>query len=35
MIWGKIGIPDNILLKPGSLTREEVRVMRPTVSGEK
>jgi putative two-component system response regulator len=33
---GKIGIPDNILLKPGSLTREEFEVMKAhTIIGEK
>ncbi len=29
---GKIGIPDNILLKPGSLTRDEFEVMKQHVS---
>lgn len=33
---GKIGIPDNILLKPGALTREEFDVMkRHTIIGER
>jgi putative two-component system response regulator len=33
---GKIGIPDNILLKPGSLTREEFEIMKAhTTIGEK
>jgi putative two-component system response regulator len=33
---GKIGIPDNILLKPGALTREEFEVMKShTTIGEK
>ena len=33
---GKIGIPDNILLKPGSLTKEEFEVMKThTTIGEK
>jgi putative two-component system response regulator len=33
---GKIGIPDNILLKPGSLTREEFEIMKDHTSiGEK
>jgi putative two-component system response regulator len=33
---GKIGIPDNILLKPGSLTKEEFEIMKAhTVIGEK
>jgi len=33
---GKIGIPDNILLKPGSLTREEFEIMKAhTIIGEK
>jgi putative two-component system response regulator len=33
---GKIGIPDNILLKPGSLTREEFEIMKAhTKIGEK
>jgi putative two-component system response regulator len=33
---GKIGIPDNILLKPGSLTKEEFEIMKAhTTIGEK
>jgi len=33
---GKIGIPDNILLKPGSLTKEEFEIMKAhTIIGEK
>jgi putative two-component system response regulator len=33
---GKIGIPDNILLKPGTLTREEFEIMKShTTIGEK
>ncbi len=33
---GKIGIPDNILLKPGALTQEEFEVMKThTIIGEK
>ncbi|MDP2157286.1 MAG: HD domain-containing protein, partial [Nitrospirota bacterium] len=33
---GKIGIPDNILLKPGPLTRDEFEIMRThTIIGEK